>query len=155
MTPAVKEWWPFIVRVAMEHDLDPRLVAGIVQVESGGDPHAMRYERGYRWTVPFVGGGTQGTETEAQKFSYGLGQIMGATAREHGFKGPWLSMLFDPPTNLQYVCKHLVWLLKRYRGDMHDAISAYNQGSARRTDRGDYVNQVYVNKVLNAMREDE
>jgi soluble lytic murein transglycosylase-like protein len=53
-------------------------------------------------------------------------QIMGAVARELGFKAPYLSALFDPTENLQWGCMKLGQLTSRYTGG---AISAYNAGS--------------------------
>lgn len=143
-------WRSLIETAAERHGVPPDLVEAIVHVESGGDPWAMRYEPGYRWLVSTNHhGGTQGTETEGQKISWGLGQIMGATAREMGYAGKWLSGLCDPATNLEYVATFLSHLLRRYNGDISDAIAAYNAGGARKDTRGQYRNQVYVNRVLN------
>lgn len=164
---------PDIVQAAERHDLSPSLVAAVVMVESGGDPWAVRAEPGYRWLwdepigVPFrslrpdeasslfppkdfagPAGVSRATEWFGQKCSWGLMQIMGATAREHGFRGVFLSSLCQPTIGLEYGCKHLSNLVKRYKGNLLDAVSAYNQGTARRDDSGKYRNQRYVDKVV-------
>jgi len=73
---------------------------------------------------------------------------MGQTARELGFDGPYLTQLCEPELNIKYTVKYYGRLLRRYRGEVEWAISAYNLGSARKTSAGRFVNQVYVNKVL-------
>jgi len=50
------------------------------------------------------------TELLGQQTSWGLMQIMGATARERGFRG-WLTELCDPATNLEWGCRHLRWMI--------------------------------------------
>ncbi len=61
-----------------------------------------------------------------QRTSLGLMQIMGAVARERGFKGPRLTDLLDPASGLEWGCKHLAALCRRF--DFEDAITAYNGG---------------------------
>ena len=46
---AVRRHWPLIEEQARAWKLGPALLAGLVAVESGGDPLAERYEPGYRW----------------------------------------------------------------------------------------------------------
>ena len=127
---------------------DSDLIHAIILTESAGDPLAMRYEPGFRWTVQDPDGRprtcTVKTEERLQMFSFGLMQIMGATARDLGFKG-WLSELLDPKVNIKYGTLLLISLSKRYQGD--DIIASYNAGSPRFTTSGDYVNQEYVDKV--------
>ena len=87
-------------------------------------------------------------------------QIMGAVARERGFKERYLTQLCTPSMGITYGVKHLTWLrdIKGYSGD--DLISAYNQGSPRRlkivessvnvspnAKYAEYKNQHYVNKI--------
>lgn len=141
-----------IVNKAKEFAIPEGLLRAIVKTESSGDPFAIRYEPHYRWlyraeefankfyvSVP--------TEEKAQKTSWGLMQVMGAVAREKGFRGRFLSELCDPEVGLEYGCKHLKGFYNRY-GNWKDAIASYNAGSPRKKDDGTYVNQYYVDKVM-------
>lgn len=100
-----------IRRCAVEHGLNPRLIAAIAYTESGGNPYAMRYEPAFRAkylrgkTSKTIGGYvphgcTFDTEVTARSTSWGLMQVMGQVAREHGFRGEFLSELCDPHVNL-------------------------------------------------------
>lgn len=140
------------------------LLKAIIQVESGGDPWAMRYEPDFRWLVnletgeryegepermPSPAGVSPYTEWVAQRTSWGLMQIMGATARGLGFNEPFLSRLCRDETGLTYGCKHLVQLYERH-GSWEAAAAAYNAGSPRRTDDGEWENQGYIDKLKEA-----
>ena len=72
-------------------------------------------------------------------------------ARELGFDGRFLSELTNPDIGIKYGAMHLKNQYNRYN-DWTDAIAAYNAGSARKKDNGDYVNQIYVDKVLKNWR---
>jgi len=142
------------------------LVAAIIKIESGGDPGAVRYEKNYKWLhrpEDFAGPNCNlATEKELQKYSYGLMQVMGAVARENGIAAGAAacptkalpSFLFDPKPNLLIGLKHLDTLRRRWDIQDQDAlISAYNQGSPRRSlITGKFKNQKYVDKVLKEMR---
>jgi len=143
-----------IKKYAKKHELPAQLINAIIQVESSGNQFAIRYEKDYRWLFNpenYVKGTiTLDTEKTAQKTSWGLMQLMGATARELGFDKTFLSELLDVDTNLNYSCKFLKQLKDRY-GDMEKAIAAYNAGSPRKCEEtNDWVNQGYVDKVLKA-----
>ncbi|TXH10635.1 MAG: lytic transglycosylase domain-containing protein [Spirochaetes bacterium] len=133
------------------------LVLGIVWVESKGDPGALRHEPDYPhlWEVPFFAGmfhWTMNTEAEIQRFSFGLMQIMLATARWRGFSfHP--KELFEPKTGLTWGCFHLSELYAKYK-KWPDAVSAYNQGSPRRSmlNAQKFKNQAYVDKVFEAAK---
>lgn len=127
------------------------LVAAHVAVESSFIPTQVRYEPGWRYlhfprehaSKLFA---SVETETATQMCSWGLGQIMGSVAREYGFER-WLPELCDPKTGLQYMCKHLKKFWIQYGGDQASVSAAYNGGSARKTEGGLFVNQVYVDKI--------
>ncbi len=134
---------------AQRYSLDPILVAAVVTQESAGWPDAFRPEPGWKWywDVKYnkafrklyqseVGAlhapedfhslmGTSDQEWLLQRSSFGLMQIMGAVARELGFRAPYLSALFDPIENLQWGCMKLGQLTSLYAGG---AVSAYNAG---------------------------
>jgi len=93
-----------------------------------------------RWLAKEVQlrGYTAGTERILQRTSWGLMQIMGAVARERGFRG-WLTELCDPAVNLEWGCRHLRWMvdhnntygLPDYRIKPEDLAAAWNGGKAR------------------------
>lgn len=131
--------------------IDPLLIASIVSVESNGNRKASRYEDHYRWLSNVEEHAlylniSKDTEENQQKTSWGLMQLMGANARELGFKGP-LTDLTHEFIGLKYGIKFMEGLFKKY-GDTDLVISAYNQGSPRRKPNGDFENKEYVDKVL-------
>jgi len=73
-------------------------------------------------------------------------QIMGGTARSLGYDGA-LPALYKPENNLYWGCKFLAKLKARYQ-DKRDMVAAYNAGSARRDESGEYVNKRYVEEVF-------
>ena len=162
--------------IAKKHGLDPALVCALCEVESSWIPWAVRYEPKYRWLYNLQGGISvdvglyepeEATEAVQQKISWGLLQIMGAVARERGFRG-WLTELCDPTVNLEWGCKHLRWMElnadsygielcadvstvpTRLCGLPQSLAAAWNGGKARIVD-GKYVNEDYVKRVVRAM----
>lgn len=111
--------------------LRPTLILAIMWQESGGNQWAWNPEPAYRWywnvktTAPFrrltpeevarkvppsdfpCFAGDPDQEWNAQGVSWGLMQLMGAAAREQGFKGNYLTELCDPLINLEFGIKHL------------------------------------------------
>jgi soluble lytic murein transglycosylase-like protein len=150
MTGRLGDLWPIIVHVAARHDLEPELVAAVVLTESAGIPEAVRYEPRYRWlhhperVRPRLS--SLATETEGQKTSWGLMQVMGGVAREQGFQG-WFPALCRPAEGLEWGCRYLARLIVRF-GSVEAGVSAYNQGSPRRGPDGRYRNQAYVDRVM-------
>lgn len=141
-----------IEKIARRHGLAVALVAAVVRVESGGNPWAIRYEPAFfdRYIAPkpvkSKAPCSDQTEARMQATSWGLMQIMGATARETGFDGVFLSELCDPEVGLEWSCRYLVKLVKRY-GDGEAAVAAYNAGSPRKLANGQFRNQAYVDKI--------
>lgn len=86
--------------------------------------------------------------------SVGLMQVQWPTAKwmKCGFKSE--QGLYDPEGNIYCGCKYLRWQLKRYKGDYHAALAAYNAGTAftcrisKNCKQGSFVNQSYVDKVI-------
>jgi hypothetical protein len=163
---------------AARHGLEPALVAAVVQVESGGNPYAWNPEPRYRWfwnvrtNRPFrtlsqaeisnedppadfpTLAGDPDQEWWAQQASWGLMQVMGAVAREHGYTRRYLTQLTDPEDSLEYGCRQLLSLRGRFEKahGIEGVLAAYNAGSPRRDAAGRFVNQSYVDKVLKAWR---
>ncbi|MFH1136566.1 MAG: transglycosylase SLT domain-containing protein [Pseudomonadota bacterium] len=146
----VVDWRPSARSAAASRGLDPALVEALALTESAGEVFAVRYEPSYQWLFQPARfrprNSTLETEVVFQKTSWGLMQIMGAVAREHGFRG-WLPELCQPEINLEYACRRLEFLLERFGGEA-EAVSAYNQGSPRRGPDGSFLNQGYVDRVL-------
>lgn len=156
-------------RAAEHYGLSRNLVAAIVQVESGGDPWAHRVEPGYRWLWDVEAGkpytldkptlipkdfpspplASRQTEFWGQKSSWGLMQVMGAVAREQGFRSSYLTLLCDPREGLGAGCRHLVTLHRRFGADHGwvGVVAAYNWGHPSYEEDGSFLNQGYVDKV--------
>ena len=93
--------------IATKHSLDPALVCAVIEQESAWDANAIRYEPAFRtrYVAPL---GLPATEEVARSISWGLMQVMGQVAREHGFTGKFLSSLCDPAAGLDAGCAVLV-----------------------------------------------
>jgi soluble lytic murein transglycosylase-like protein len=142
---------------AQEWDLSLPLLRAIVWVESAGNPYAMRYEPHYRWLynvregepvvvrpedapgpAGFGGPGVVSKYTEyvGQKTSWGLMQVMGAVAREYGFRG-FFPALCEPYWGINMGCKHLHKLKSRWRlkdNQLVELATAYNTGQPQTED---------------------
>jgi len=143
-----------ITKIASDAGVSPMLVAAIVQAESSGDTNAVRYEASFQhyWkTAEFARklGITNDTEASLQRHSWGLMQVMGATARWIGFKGP-ITDLLQPEVGLKWGCRYLKRLTEQHKTGPK-IIAAYNAGSPRYSKErpGEFVNQRYVDKVRN------
>jgi hypothetical protein len=173
MTDALEK---LIEQIAGSHFLDARIVKAMVMVESEGESTAWNPEPRYRyfWDVklwkPFrrVSGieleskfppedfkslkGDADNEWWAQQASWGVMQVMGAVAREHGFRENYLTGLCrDAQTGLLYGCRVLQGHLKWSGGVVDQAIAAYNGGRVG-NEQPPYRNASYVAKVHAAMK---
>lgn len=135
-------------------DVDWRLVVAIIEQESGFNVWAVRYEPEFKYILTADKFATMNristqTETQLQKMSIGLMQVMGAVYRELGFSEN-LAKCFDPSISIYYGCLKIKQLMGRY-SSLSDVIASYNAGSPRRDSSGAYVNQHYVDSVLRYM----
>ena len=154
--------------------LEPRIVAGLITIESGANPWAWNPEPKYRymWDVklnrPFRALsnveldakfpphdfhsllGDPDNEWWGQQASWGLMQVMGAVAREMGFVGPYLTELCDPMKNLTIGCKHLKQLFDWSHGTVEQALAAYNGGKGG-NEHPPYRNALYAAKIMNVL----
>jgi len=98
-----------IYRVAESYDLDPYLVAAVVQTESGYDPRAV-----------------------SSAGAVGLMQLMPGTAewivRLDSWQGGAQPELTDPADNLELGACYLAFLFGRFVDDARVALAAYNAG---------------------------
>lgn len=97
---AAPRWAPLIDQVAAEHGVDARLLHAIVSVESAYNPSARSHAG-----------------------ALGLMQVIPATGARFGARD-----LFDPLQNLRAGTAYLVWLQRRFNGDLELMLAAYNAG---------------------------
>ena len=174
---------------ATSSGLELPLLAAVVEQESAGDPDAWNPEPKYRyfWNVrtgaPFrrvtdlelaakfpprdfpALAGDPDHEWWGQQASWGLMQIMGAVAREHGYAAKYLPRLCsDPAANLALGAAHLAghvrWASGLYRGleggrqaaATRSALAAYNGGRGGNGPGGPLRNREYADEVLERYR---
>jgi soluble lytic murein transglycosylase-like protein len=122
-------------QAARTHALWPELVCAVVEQESSWDPWALRYEPGFyeRYIEPQVARGaiSNDTEARARAFSWGLMQVMGQLAREHGFTGPSLAALCDAAAGLEIGCRVLAAKIAAAEGNVERALILWNGGGNR------------------------
>lgn len=162
------------VAFADNWSLPAALVRAVVWAESAGSAWAWRVEPPYRYLVdvdtrkPFrklrpeeivsekapgdfnhFSFSSRDTEWWGQQASWGPMQVMGAVAREYGFQYPF-PRLCDPYAGVEQGCMHLGVLSDRFHKTHGWAgvVAAYNAGSPRFGDDDLYVNQAYVDKVI-------
>lgn len=156
---------PLVVEMAAHFDLRVDLLVAQIQIESGGDSDAWNPEPRYRylWDVrtqqPFrtltaaelnsetppsdfhALAGDPDQEWWAQQASWGLLQVIGGTAREQGFTGPYLGSLLTPRIGLLYGCQYLRWCLNRNHDDYRRALARFN-GTGQQADA--YASKVFA-----------
>lgn len=115
-------------QAASAHGLDPALVCAIVEQESTWNPWSARYEPAfYQHYVSPIAHTMTPTEAYGRAWSYGLMQVMGEVAREHGYVGDFTAMC-DPATGLTQGCVHFAKKLKAAAGDTAKALQLWNGG---------------------------
>lgn len=97
---------------ATRNELDPTIVCAVIEQESAWNRYALRYESVFRarYVSPL---GLPPTEEIARSISWGLMQVMGQVAREHGFAGKFLSELCDPGVGVEVGCSVLASKFER------------------------------------------
>lgn len=93
---------PLAEKAGKANDLDPKLVKAVIEQESGAHPCAI-----------------------SSAGAMGLMQLMPDTAQEMGAKDP-----LDSNQNVEAGAKYLKQLMDRYKGDLVQALGAYNAGPA-------------------------
>lgn len=93
----------FINKYAEQYKVDPKMIAAIVQTESGFNPNA-----------------------KSSAGAVGLMQLMPSTA-----KGLGVGNSLDPEQNIKGGTKYFSQLLQKYKGNVKHALAAYNAGPGR------------------------
>lgn len=147
-----KEFIPFIKKYSSLYQVEPDWIKAIILTESSGNPYAIRYEGSYPYLFEVESSAkkanvTLATEIASQKISWGLGQIMGALAREQGHKTSIVELV-TPEINIKHICIRLEYL-KKLAKETDDIFAGYNggPGSMRLGFDHKYPNQVYVDKI--------
>ena len=145
-----KEIDRIIEEKAKKYDVRPTLIRGIINAESGNVIFSVRNDTKalsrQKWAVQSAE--RLGIDKDKYKFfSGGLMHPLYLNAVNFGFKGSFYEFL-NPEVNIEIGVKILKGYLRKYKGDVEDAVSAYNMGSAKKKN-GKYVNQDYVDKVMN------
>jgi soluble lytic murein transglycosylase-like protein len=151
-----------ITNCARVYKIDEALIRAIIKKESSWRPYAYKVEKGFltRYLTGIKNLFFKTPEKDEAwltypdivSASYGLMQIMLTTAMELGFRFDSPFELFDPATNIKYGCLLLKKYYNRY-GDWNDAIASYNQGNNRKNSDGSYINQAYVDKVMEYLKQ--
>ena len=122
-------------RAAEAHALWPEVVCAIVEQESSWNPWALRYEPAFyeRYIAPQLARGNiaDPTESHARAFSWGLMQVMGQAAREHGFNGASLAALCEPAAGIEIGCRVFAAKLAAAEGNVARALLLWNGGGDR------------------------
>lgn len=131
-----------IAKNAREFNVDARYVGAIIYQESVRGSKALseavvayRFEEEFFKTyiegkaltgyVPNVGLHLD-SEKYSRAASYGLMQIMGATAREHGLETKYVTALFLPWINIRLGTKYFAKLVAQFDGNYYMALRRYN-----------------------------
>ena len=129
--PMIEQWRPLIEHAARREQIDPALIAAIIQLESGGDRNAVRYE------------------SSVGASSIGLMQIV-----DFEFRKLERGQLMDPAYNIDYGTRLLAIIRRMAGGDVRLALAAYNCGfeGARTDNCGRWGGYVYADNVLATCR---
>lgn len=122
ISPSSVRYEEIIRKAAAANDVDPDLIRGVIQVESGFNASAR-----------------------SPKGAMGLMQLMPGTARELGVSDP-----YDPEANVMGGTRYLKKLLNRYDGNVSLALAAYNWGMGNlesRRDRMPEETRNYISRI--------
>jgi soluble lytic murein transglycosylase-like protein len=123
-------------QIATAQGLDPGLVCAVIEQESAWDTAAIRLEQGFYTKYVRKQNLPDRQEAAGRAVSWGLMQVMGQVAREHGFTGR-LDELCTPEVGIEIGCMVLKTKLKAGGGDLTAGLLKWNGGS-----RPAYVNEV-------------
>jgi soluble lytic murein transglycosylase-like protein len=111
-------------------NLDPALICAIIEQESEFDTWAIRYEPAFYDKYIAHLPGLSATEMHGRAISWGLAQVMGETAREVGYKGPF-AQLCSPETGIAVGCEVFNRKMAAACGNVAQALLYWNGGEAK------------------------
>ena len=140
---------------ASRSSIDYRIILAIIAQESNFNPWTTRYEPSWNYiyedvhNIVHLLGITLSTEIQCQKMSWGLGQIMGSTARSLGMVDH-LTKLVDPSINILYIYKTLQGFNPHDTKTTPELFSCYNGGlgALLKVKDGKFPNQTYVDSAM-------
>lgn len=146
---------------ARKYNIDAYLLGAVVQVESAGNPWAVRFEPTFRHTFDLMKlsdllGCSYSTMEMMQKTSWGLMQVMGSVAYELGLgreESKWPTSLLNPHIGMEFGCRHLKAKINKYGAAPEIVYAAYNGGSPRADNVGFFSNQRNVDKFMSYLRD--
>jgi soluble lytic murein transglycosylase-like protein len=149
--------WPAILEASELYGIGWEMLGAIIQTESSGNQFAYRYEPKFNYLhdtniLQNLWKCTNETALIMQKSSYGYTQVMGATAIDLGLlklneKHVWPTLLFRTDINLKFCCLLLKQKFKKYgEKDMATIYASYNAGTAKKNDKGIFMNEWAVAK---------
>jgi soluble lytic murein transglycosylase-like protein len=152
MTPETKK---IIETQCNLYQIDPKWIHALITVESNWTVTALKYEPNYFYLYKpeqcaSLCKVTYATEIVTQKISWGLGQIMGALARQQGHVGN-MPELLRPEVNIKHMCIYLDQLKKNSLTDEF-VFAKYNGGPGAVNADGTVVNPDYVSKVMGILK---
>lgn len=140
-----------------EVDVPKTVILAMVMKESQGNSFATRYEpKFYDWLQkritsaeisPYSKHASRFTELKTRATSFGPMQVMGQTARQMGFSGAFLTELTHPEVGMYWGMLYMYQQVQKY-GNIEEALAAYNAGTPRKNVQGKFLNQEYVDGVL-------
>ncbi len=145
-----EQYLPIIQAKAVAHGHPAELIRAMAEQESSFFPYRNRFEQGFYdsyikgknldFVPPLC---LKITEALGRATSWGLLQVMGATARQYGFRG-WLPELCLPEVGLEWGCRYLADLRRQFGHEGWPVVvRAYNAGpGGRHNEHKDYPNEV-------------
>jgi len=145
---------PVVATVAGRHDLPVDLVAAMVRQESTFNRFTNRFEKDFYKTyiegksLDFLPRGSlEITESLGRATSWGLLQVMGATARQYGFRG-WFPELCEAAVGLEFGCRYLADLRRQYGSEGWPVVvRAYNAGPGGRHNEANHYPHDVLEKI--------
>lgn len=142
-----------IKKYSDQYGVEAALVKAIIKQESYWSQFAIRMEPHLQESKWYTNTLDEHEKKDPYAYcSYGKMQVLYGTAKSMGYIGPPAGLLRDDES-IKYGVKCLSNLHKRYYF-LNDIIAAYNAGSPRRTESGEYRNQNYVDAVRRFYNDD-